>query len=143
MIQSQDLLSHYSHSVDLTKNDGMTAKQLIISADNNKLGLVLTDNQAKSFCRSFNNDTFPYHTRHFAQLPDLFWRLIEVDTEEGLYILSMLPVSYEIPGMDSTERDKQLMFVDYCLLISSAAKTFFDNGNKITVLDGAHMKESY
>jgi hypothetical protein len=61
---------------------------------------------------------------------------------EGLYILSMLPVSYEIPGMDSTERDKQLMF-DYCLLIPSAAKTFFDNGNKITVLDGAHMYSKY
>jgi hypothetical protein len=29
---------------------------------------------------------------------------------------------------------------DYCLLIPSAAKTFFSNGNnKITVLDGAHM----
>ena len=102
---------------------------------------MLTDNQEKSFRRFFNNDTFPYHTRQFAQLPDLFRRLIEVDPE-GLYILSMLPVSYEIPGMDSTERDKQLMF-DYCLLIPSAAKAFFDNGNKITVLDGAqNMKES-
>ena len=44
--------------------------------------------------------------------------------------------------MDSTERDKQLMF-DYCLLIPSATKTFFDNGNKITVLDGAHMYSKY
>ena len=43
VIESQDLLSHYSHSVDLTKNDGMTAKQLIKSTDNNKLvGLVLS-----------------------------------------------------------------------------------------------------
>ena len=32
---------------------------------------------------------------------------------------------------------------DYCLLIPSAAKAFFDNSNKITVLDGAqNMKES-
>ena len=79
--------------------------------------------------------------RQFAQLPDLFRRLVDVDPD-GLYILSMLPVSYEIPGMDSSERDKQLMF-DYCLLIPSAAKTFFSNGNKITVLDGAHMYSKY
>ena len=141
VIQSNDLLTHYSHSVDLTRNDGMTAKQLIRSVDNNKVGMMLTVPQAKTFCKSFNNDTFPYHTRQFAQLPDLFRRLVDVDPN-GLYILSMLPVSYEIPGMDSSERDKQLMF-DYCLLIPSAAKTFFSNGNKITVLDGAHMYSKY
>jgi hypothetical protein len=32
---------------------------------------------------------------------------------------------------------------DYCLLIPSAAKTFFSNGNKITVLDGAHKYSKY
>ena len=33
---------------------------------------------------------------------------------------------------------------DYCLLIPSAAKIFFSNGNnKITVLDGAHMYSKY
>jgi hypothetical protein len=58
VIQSNDLLTHYSHSVDLTKNDGMTAKQLIRSFDNNKVGMVLTVPQAKTFCKSFNNDTF-------------------------------------------------------------------------------------
>jgi hypothetical protein len=67
VIQIQDLLSHYLQSVDLTKNDGMTVKHLIKSAYNNKLGLVSTDNQAKFFCKSFNNDIFPYHTRQFAQ----------------------------------------------------------------------------
>ncbi len=49
--------------------------------------------------------SFPYHTRQFAQLPDLFRRLIDMDPD-GLYILSMLPVSCEIPGMDSSEKDK-------------------------------------
>ena len=85
--------------MDLTKNDGMKAKQLIRSVDDNKVGMTLTVPQAKTFCKSFNNDTFPYHARQFAQLTDLFRRLIDVDPD-GLYILSMLPVSHEIPGMD-------------------------------------------
>ena len=32
---------------------------------------------------------------------------------------------------------------DYCLVVPSAAKTFFLHGNKITVLDGAQMYSKY
>jgi len=137
VVGSNPVLSTYSHGVDLTQNDGIRAKQLMQAVDNNKEGIKITGAQAKTFCQSFTKNNFPYHTRQYAQLPDYYRRLQEVDPG-GLYVISALPVSYNIPGL-SKEESEQLFMFDYCICIPSAAKNFFMHGNKISVLDGAHM----
>ena len=141
VIATNPVLTSYSHGVDLTRNDGMRAKQLMRAVDNNKTGIKLTENQAKTFCQSFTNNNFAYHTRQYAQLPDLYRRLQEED-REGLYVVNILPVSYSIPGLSKEETDDLVMF-DYCICIPSAAKNFFTHGNKISVVDGAHMYTKY
>jgi hypothetical protein len=52
VIASNPVLTSYSHG----------AKQIMRAVDNNKTAIKLTENQAKTFCQSFTNKNFAYHT---------------------------------------------------------------------------------
>jgi hypothetical protein len=141
VVHGNPVLSNLSHHVDLRGNDGIKCKQLIQSSDKCMAAPVLTVSQSKTYHAAQNKNNFQYHTRQFAQLADFYRRLQDADPQ-GLYVLNLIPVSYNLPGVPDSIRDSQLMF-DWCLCISSACLTWWENGNKIIVWDGAHMYHRY
>ena len=57
-------------------------------------------------------------------------------------MLNLLPVKYNIPGMDSAQMKHGVMF-DYSICIPSACKHFYMHGMMICVVDGAHLYGRY
>jgi hypothetical protein len=141
VVHGNPVLDNLSHNIDLRGNDGIKCKQLIQSSEKCMAAPVLTLSQSKTYHAVQNKNNFQYHTRQFAQLADFYRRLQEVDPR-GLYVLNFIPVSYNLPGVPDAIRDTHLMF-DWCLCISSACLTWWENGNKISVWDGAHMYHRY
>jgi hypothetical protein len=137
IVPNSTFLSVFDKQPDLTKNNGITSLQIQRSVERESQTLPLTSSQSFNFLSGKNLNCWRIHAHEFTLFPDLFLKLQQQDPE-GLYVVNLLPLRYEIPGVSSADLSDALMF-DYSICIPSACKHFYEYGNQIAVIDGAHL----
>jgi hypothetical protein len=137
IVPNSTFLSVFDKQPDLTKNNGITSLQIQRSVERESQTIPLTSSQSFNFLSGKNLNCWRIHAHEFTLFPDLFLKLQQQDPE-GLYVVNLLPLRYEIPGVSSADLSDALMF-DYSICIPSACKHFYEYGNQIAVIDGAHL----
>jgi len=94
--------------------------------------------QVGTYMKHLQKDGYHKHVEQFCELPSFLAACKKADPN-GFYYMNLVKCSYEVK--DITDRES-LMF-DSLIFIPSAGKQFFNNSNKVLVIDGTHMHSKW